>query len=78
MLNTATGSFSCTATCSPIFNAKAVLPTDGRAFAQHPSWMAGGSTLRGAERHCGTIGFNGGRVALSQFPKKGFDANVAC
>jgi len=48
------------------------------AFAQHPSWMAGASTLRGAERHCGTIGFNGGRVALSQFPKKGFDANVAC
>ena len=31
ILKTATGSFSCTATCSPMLSAKAVLPTDGRA-----------------------------------------------
>jgi len=47
-------------------------------LADHPSWVAGASTLRGARRNCTLPGFTGGRVKLAQFPKNGLDGNVAC
>ncbi|HEY7525771.1 MAG TPA: hypothetical protein VIA82_02955 [Candidatus Limnocylindria bacterium] len=47
-------------------------------FADHPSWVAGASTLRGAKRLCREPAFTGGRTRLSQFFRHGFDADVAC
>jgi hypothetical protein len=49
-----------------------------RAFSNHPSWVAGSSTLRGAHRACKAAGFTGGQVKLAQFPRNGFDGNLAC
>lgn len=51
---------------------------DTQAFGAYTSWIAGASTLRGAKRKCDGPGFTGGGVELSQFPRHGFDANVAC
>jgi hypothetical protein len=48
------------------------------AFAGHPTWVAGASTLKGAQARCIGSGFTGGGVALAQYPYKGFDANVRC
>jgi hypothetical protein len=47
-------------------------------FANYPSWVAGASTLHGALHRCAEAGFTGGHVKLSQFPRNGFDADVAC
>jgi GH25 family lysozyme M1 (1,4-beta-N-acetylmuramidase) len=48
------------------------------AFADHPSWVAGASTLRGALAVCRGDGFTGGPAAMAQFFQDGFDANVTC
>ena len=48
------------------------------AFAAHPSWVAGASTLRGARANCEGIGFTGGPTVLAQYFHKGFDANHRC
>ena len=48
------------------------------AFAGHPTWVAGASTLKGAQARCIGDGFTGGGVALAQFPYKGFDGNIRC
>jgi hypothetical protein len=48
------------------------------AFSNYPTWVAGANTQSAASRSCGTPGFTAGGVALSQFPKGGFDANIAC
>ena len=48
------------------------------AFADHPTWVAGASTLKGARDRCIGSGFTGGGVALAQYPHNGFDANVRC
>lgn len=48
------------------------------AFAGHPTWVAGASTLKGAQARCIGSGFTGGGVALAQFPYKGFDGNIRC
>ena len=48
------------------------------AFADHPTWVAGASTLKGARTRCIGSGFTGGGVALAQYPHNGFDANVRC
>jgi hypothetical protein len=48
------------------------------AFADHPSWVAGASTLREARRVCRGEGFTGGEVAMAQYLLDGLDANVVC
>ena len=48
------------------------------AFADHPSWVAGASTLQGARSRCAGDGFTGGGVQLTQYFHKGFDANHRC
>ena len=48
------------------------------AFAGHPTWVAGASTLKGARTRCIGSGFTGGGVALAQYPYNGFDANYRC
>jgi hypothetical protein len=48
------------------------------AFAGHATWVAGASTLKGAQARCLGDGFTGGGVALAQFPYKGFDGNIRC
>jgi hypothetical protein len=48
------------------------------AFAGHPSWVAGASTLRGARTNCGGPAFTGGSIDLTQYFAKGFDADYRC
>lgn len=48
------------------------------AFAGHPSWVAGASTLRGARANCDRPAFTGGPVDLTQYFAKGFDADHRC
>lgn len=48
------------------------------AFADHPSWLAGASTLQGARERCSGDGFTGGGVELAQYFHQGFDANYRC
>jgi hypothetical protein len=48
------------------------------AFADHPSWVAGASTLRGAKANCGDPAFTGGSVHMTQYFAKGFDADYRC
>lgn len=48
------------------------------AFADHPSWVAGASTLRQALAVCRGSALTGGPVLMAQFFSRGFDANVVC
>ena len=48
------------------------------AFTDHPSWVAGASTLRGAKSNCSLPAFTGGSVDLTQYFAKGFDADYRC
>jgi hypothetical protein len=48
------------------------------AFAEYPSWVAGASTLQGAQSRCAGDGFTGGGVALTQYFAYGFDADYRC
>jgi hypothetical protein len=48
------------------------------AFSAYPSWLAGGGTLRGAQRLCTRAGFTGGTTVLVQYFESGFDADLAC
>jgi hypothetical protein len=47
-------------------------------FASRPSWVAGFRSLSAAQSGCAGSGFTGGRIALTQYPKSGFDADYAC
>lgn len=51
---------------------------DTDAFAGYPTWVAGASTLRGAQRNCIGPGFTGGGVRLAQYLSGGFDADHPC
>lgn len=48
------------------------------AFADHPSWTAGASTLDQARAVCRASGFTGGPVEMAQYFANGFDANHRC
>jgi hypothetical protein len=48
------------------------------AFADYASWVAGATTLQGAQSRCVGDGFTGGGVVLAQYLAKGFDANYRC
>jgi hypothetical protein len=48
------------------------------AFADHPSWVAGATTLSKALDVCRGDGLTGGPVAMAQFSRGGLDTNVAC
>ena len=48
------------------------------AFSGHPSWVAGATTARQANRNCAGSAFTGGVVSLAQYFAKGFDANLRC
>jgi hypothetical protein len=48
------------------------------AFAAHPTWLAGASSLTDAQSRCGGAGFTGGGIALVQFVSGGFDNDVRC
>ena len=48
------------------------------AFAEHPTWVAGASTLKGAKARCTGGGFTGGGVDLAQYFHNGFDADYRC
>ena len=50
----------------------------GSHFAANPSWIAGYSSLSAARAGCSTTGFTGGKVQLTQYVAKGFDADNAC
>ena len=48
------------------------------AFTDYATWLAGASTLRGAQQKCGEAPFTGGRMELTQYLVKGFDADYRC
>lgn len=48
------------------------------AFADHPTWVAGASTLAEAVEYCDEPGFTGGPVQYAQYFLEGFDANHRC
>jgi hypothetical protein len=48
------------------------------AFGEHPSWVAGASTLREAMARCNDEGFTGGPLRYAQYLRQGFDANHRC
>jgi hypothetical protein len=50
----------------------------GSSFAASPDWVAGFRTLSLAQAGCSSTSFTGGRVALTQYPSGGFDADYAC
>ena len=51
---------------------------DTDAFAGYRSWVAGASTLQGAQRNCRGDGFTRGGVELAQYFSGGFDADHRC
>jgi hypothetical protein len=48
------------------------------AFADHPTWFVGASSLTDAQAQCGGSGFTGGGVALVQFRFGSFDGDYRC
>ena len=50
----------------------------GTHFASQPDWVAGFSSSSTAQAACGTTGFAGGPVRLTQYPAGGFDADISC
>jgi len=50
----------------------------GPTFAASPAWIAGFQRLSLAQAGCSSASFTGGRVALTQYPSAGFDADYAC
>ena len=43
-----------------------------------PSWLAGASTLEGAQANCAQPPLTGGKVTVTQFLMNGLDHNYAC
>lgn len=43
-----------------------------------PAWVAGASTLKGAQRNCASTGFTGARPTLAQYSLSGYDADLRC
>ena len=48
------------------------------AFAAHPTWLAGATSLADAQSRCGAAGFTGGAIVLVQFVSGGVDDDVRC
>ncbi len=49
------------------------------AFATFPAWIPGlAATLTQAVSACSTTSFNGGRVAMIQYPSQGYDGDYVC
>ena len=47
-------------------------------FAALPAWLPGYGSLAAAEAACATPSFNGGRVAMIQYPSRGLDGDYVC
>jgi hypothetical protein len=47
-------------------------------FATSPTWVAGSSTLSGAQSACKSASFTGGKVTLTQYRSNGYDADFHC
>ena len=52
--------------------------TPPTAFKTIPAWMPGYPTLAAAEAACALPSFDGGRVAMIQYPMNGLDGDYAC
>jgi hypothetical protein len=52
--------------------------TPPTAFSTIPAWMPGYPTLAAAEAACALASFDGGRVAMIQYPFNGLDGDYAC
>jgi hypothetical protein len=50
----------------------------GSTFSAFPAWMPGYPTLAAAEAACLSASFNGGRVAMIQYPSHGLDGDYIC
>src|SRR5204862_7734919 len=48
------------------------------SFAGYPSWVAGGSSLKGAQQLCTTPAFTGRSTVFAQYFSSGFDADLPC
>jgi major membrane immunogen (membrane-anchored lipoprotein) len=52
--------------------------TPTTTFSAYPAWMPGYPTLAAAEAACALASFDGGRVAMIQYPMNGLDGDYAC
>ena len=50
----------------------------GSTFAAFPAWLPGYPSLAAAEAACLDASFNGGRVAMIQYPSRGLDGDYIC
>ena len=50
----------------------------GTAFSSVPVWIPGFGSLAAAEAACYTTSFTGARVAMIQYPSKGYDGDYVC
>ena len=55
-----------------------IMGTPPTAFESLSAWMPGYATLAAAEAACALPSFNGGRVAMIQYPMNGLDGDYAC
>ena len=47
-------------------------------FSTLPAWLPGYGSLAAAQAACATPSFNGGRVAMIQYPSRGLDGDYVC
>jgi hypothetical protein len=57
---------------------RTITGTPPTAFATIPAWMPGYPTLSAAQAACLTPSFDGGRVAMIQYPQSGLDGDYVC
>jgi hypothetical protein len=50
----------------------------GSTFATNPAWLAGYSSISGAQAGCAAASFTGGPVTYTQYPSGSFDADYTC
>jgi len=57
---------------------KTITGGTGSAFPSVPAWIPGFATLTSAQAACATASFLGGRVAMIQYPSRGYDGDYVC
>ena len=57
---------------------KTITGGTGSTFSAFPAWMPGYPSLAAAEAACLDSSFNGGRVAMIQYPSRGLDGDYIC
>lgn len=57
---------------------KVITGSPSSTFSTLPAWMPGYPSLSAAQAACSSASFNGGRVAMIQYPSRGLDGDYVC